>query len=97
MEIGLQFRQIIKYFVVLSVLYVSGSVIIRYACTHRFFTSKTLSGSFLGVIALYVINFFTASGGFALPINIFNIVFSAALGIPGAVSLLGVNIILRML
>ena len=87
MGIGLEMEEIIKYFLMLIVLYVSGSLILRYMHIPGRMIAIILSNSLIGLAFLILINALTVSFGISLPINPFNLIFSALFGLPGVICL----------
>lgn len=94
MGIGLEFDEVLKYIFILPALYVAGSVILRYMHIPARIIAVILSNSLMGLGMMILINALTVNSGFTLPVNPFNVIFSAVFGIPGVLCLLAISIIL---
>lgn len=94
MGIGLEFDQIVKYIALLMVLYVVGSIILRYMHIPAKLIALLISNSLMGLGMIILINALLVNFGINLPINPFNLVFAAFFGLPGVVCLLVLKFIL---
>ncbi|MBR6801463.1 MAG: pro-sigmaK processing inhibitor BofA family protein [Eubacteriaceae bacterium] len=94
MNIGIGFSSVVKYLFLLIILYIAGSIILRYFRFPTKLIITLISNSLIGLGFLILANVLLAAGGMNLPVNPFNVIFSAIFGLPGAICLVALKFLL---
>jgi len=94
MGVGLDISSIMSYFLLLLLLYVGGSIILRFFRFPMKLMIELLCNSLIGVGLLLLVNVFGAAVGYSIVINPFNVIFVGILGVPGVVCLFLLGMIL---
>ncbi len=94
MGIGLEFSSVMKYIFILAALYGAGTIILRYFRFPAKLIMSLLANSLMGLGLLILINAVLVTFGHNLPINPFNLIFTAIFGLPGVLCLTALLFIL---
>ena len=94
MNIGISLDNIIKYFIILISLYAAGSIILRYFHIPAKIIITILSNSLIGLSLLILTNVFLTGFNARIPVNPFNLIFTAIFGFPGILFLIALKFIL---
>jgi len=87
MGIGLEFSSVIRYLTILILLYAAGTLILRYFRFPAKLIITILANSLMGLGMLILVNAVLVNFGYTLPVNPFNLIFTAIFGLPGVICL----------